>query len=101
VFGQESVVAWVGHGDAAQGLDPLGHEVDELGLFLVVLVEQQVQLVEGVAPQEPVVFLVQAGQIYGVGQDMVEQLAALEAGFVERAIGSSRNVPNGCTSIPC
>ena len=40
-------VTRVADGDAAEALDPLGEEVDDLVLLLGVLVEQQVELVEG------------------------------------------------------
>jgi hypothetical protein len=39
-----------------------------------VLVEQQMQLVEGVAADQPVMVLVVAAQEHRVGQDLVEQL---------------------------
>ena len=45
--GQLGGVARVADGDATQALDPLGEQVDELELLLGVLVEQQVELVEG------------------------------------------------------
>src|SRR5207244_11064893 len=48
----------------------------QLELLLGMLVEQQVQLVEGRAGDQPVVLLVERVQDRGVGQDLVEQLAA-------------------------
>jgi hypothetical protein len=49
----------VGHGDAhaAQRLDPLRDGVDQAALFIEVLVEEQVELVEGRPADLPVVLL--------------------------------------------
>ena len=58
--GQLGGMPRIADGDPAQALDALGEEVDELELLLGVLVEQQVELVEGRAGDEPVVLLVQA-----------------------------------------
>ena len=44
---QLSGVTGIAHRDAAQALDALGDQVDQLELLLGVLVEQQVELVEG------------------------------------------------------
>ena len=71
-------MARVADADPAQHLDPLGDQVDELELLLGVLVEQQVQLVEGRAGDVPVVLLVQRVQDRRVGEDLVEQPAALD-----------------------
>jgi hypothetical protein len=59
-------------------------QVDQVGLLVIVLVQQQVQVVEGVASHEPVVLLVKAGQDDAVGQDMVQQLAALQPGLMRQ-----------------
>ena len=64
--------------DPAQGLHPFGDLVDQLQLLGRVLVEQQVQLVEGRAAHEPVVLLVQRVQDLGVGEDPVEPLRRVE-----------------------
>ena len=74
--GQLGGVARVAHGDAAQALDALGEQVDQLVLLLGVLVEQQVELVEGRAGDEPVLLLVERVQDQRVGEDLVQQLAA-------------------------
>ena len=63
--------------DPAQALDPLREQVDDLGLLLGVLVEQQVELVEGRPGHEPVVLLVERVEDHRVGQDLVQELAAL------------------------
>ena len=78
-------MARVADGDAAEALDPLGEQVDQLELLLGVLVEQQVELVEGRAGDQPVVLLVQRVQDHRVGEDLVEQLAALARAFVRQA----------------
>ena len=70
-------VARVTDGDPAEALDPLGEQVDDLGLLLGVLVEQQVELVEGRPGDEPVVLLVERVEDHRVGEDLVEQPAAL------------------------
>ena len=67
----------VADADPAQHLDPLGDRVGELELLLGVLVEQQVELVEGRARRVPVRLLVQRVEDRRVGEDLVEQLAAL------------------------
>ena len=51
----------------------------ELELLVGVLVEQEVELIEGGAGDEPVVLLVERVQDHRVGQDLVEELAALLA----------------------
>ena len=55
-----------------QGLDPLSQEVDHLELLVSVLIQQEVQLVEGMPPYQPVVLLVEAMQDDAVGQDVVQ-----------------------------
>src|SRR5262249_9661077 len=54
----------VGHGDAhaAKRLDPLRKGVDQSALFIEVLVEEQVELIEGRSADLPVVLLVQIPQ---------------------------------------
>ena len=64
---------------AAEQLDPLGDLVDQLALLLEVLVEQQVQLVEGRARHLPVVLLVEVAQRHGVGEQLVEVVDAFPA----------------------
>jgi hypothetical protein len=44
-----------GDAHAAQDLDSFGDRIDKVILFVVVLVEQQMQLIEGLAGQLPVV----------------------------------------------
>ena len=75
-------VARIADGDAAQALDALGEQVDELELLLRVLVEQQVELVEGRSGDEPVVLLVHRVEHHRVGQDLVEQPAAVGPRFL-------------------
>ena len=78
-------VARIADRDAAEALDALGEQVDQLGLLLVVLVEEQVQLIEGRAGDQPVVLLVEAGEDHAVGEDLVEQLAAPRPRLVGQA----------------
>jgi hypothetical protein len=64
---------------AAQELNALGDFVDKLVLFVVVLVEQEMQLIKSRAGGLPVMFLVQISEGDRVGQELVEVLDALLA----------------------
>ena len=55
----------------------LGQRIDQLQLLAGVLVQQQMQLLERRAAHLPMVLLVQAVENQAVGQDVVQQLAAL------------------------
>ncbi len=70
------------HGDAdtAQRLDALGDGVHELRLFLKVLIEEQMKLIEGRARNLPMVLLVEIAQDHGVREDLVEILDTLTGG---------------------
>jgi len=63
------------------------------------LVEQQMQRVEGVAAHEPVVLLVERMENLGVGQHPVESLARVEQRVVRQP---EREMPNGaeCLHLP-
>ena len=74
-LGQLGHVARVAHRDPAQRLYPFGELVDEPELLARVLVEQQMQLVEGGATDQPVVLLVERVEQLCVGEDAVERLA--------------------------
>jgi hypothetical protein len=63
--------------DPAKALDALREQVDDLELFLRVLVEQQVELIEGRPRDEPVMLLVQRRQDHRVREDLVQERAAL------------------------
>ncbi len=65
-------VAAHGDGDAAKELDALGDGVDHFNLFVEVLVEEEVKLVEGGAGDLPVVLFVHVAQGDGVGEELVE-----------------------------
>ncbi len=78
--GQLGRVARVTDGDPAEALDSLGEQIDQLALLLGVLVEEQVELVEGRPGDEPVVLLVERIEDHRVGEDLVQQSAALGAG---------------------
>jgi hypothetical protein len=67
--------------DATQALDSLRKQVDELELLTGVLVEEQVELVEGRPGDQPVVLLVQGIEDGRVGQNAVQELDTLRAGF--------------------
>ena len=69
----------VADGDPSEGLDALSQQVDQLELLLGVLVEEEVQLVEGRACDVPVRLLVQGVQDRRIRQDLVQQAAALAA----------------------
>ena len=83
--GQLGRMARVADGDAAEALDALGEQVDELELLLGVLVEQEVELVEGRPGDQPVVLLVERVEDHRVGEDLVEQPAALRLRLVGQA----------------
>ena len=74
-------------------LDPLGDRVDQFALLVEVLVEQQVQLVEGRPGHLPVMLLVQVAQGHRVGQHLVQVLDALLAGRLGQRNGHSDKVP--------
>ena len=64
--------------------EELGNQIHQLGLLFIVLIEQQVQLVEGRAGHLPVVLLVEVADRQGVGQHLVQGLRAPPAdGLVE------------------
>ena len=86
-------VARITDGDPAEALDPLGEQVDDLGLLLGVLVEQQVELVEGRPGHEPVVLLVERVEDHRVGEDLVEQLAALGPCLLRQGDGQQSGRP--------
>ena len=68
-------------------------EIHQLALLAVVLVEEQVERIEGGAAHLPVVLLVQIAQRDGVGQQLVE---VLDARLTDRSLerdGESRNSP--------
>src|SRR3954452_21100312 len=86
-------VARVANRDPAERLDTLGEQVDQLELLLGVLVEQQMQLVEGGAGDEPGVLLVERVQDRRVGEDLVEGLAALPAPLAAQADRQRAELP--------
>jgi hypothetical protein len=67
--------------DPTEHLDALGELVDQLDLLLVVLVEEEMELVEGRAGDVPVGLLVERGEDHRVGQDLVQELTALRPCF--------------------
>src|SRR5438445_329803 len=75
-------VARIRDGHAAEGLHPLRHQVDERELLAGVLVQQEMQLVEGRPAHHPVMLLVQVVQDDRVRIDLVQDLTALQAGVV-------------------
>ena len=92
----------VGHrdGDAPQELNPLRHQVHQLILGLVVLIEEQVQLVEGLPRHLPVVLLVHVPQGHGVRQHLVEGLHALLADLLREPDGEPGDRPEGLQLPP-
>jgi hypothetical protein len=72
-------VARIADADPAEHLDPLGERVYELGLLLVVLVEEEVELVEGRPDRVPVGLLVERREDHRVRLDLAEDAAALGA----------------------
>jgi len=85
------------HGDAdtAQHHDPLGDQVHQLALLVEVLVEQQVQRVEGGAGYLPVVLLVQVAERDGVREQLVEVGRALPARGLGESDRHGYNRPKG------
>src|SRR3989442_12962335 len=75
-------MARVSHRDPAERLHALGEQIDELELLVGVLVEEQVQLVEGRARNQPVMFLVQRVKNARIRQDAIQKLAALAANLI-------------------
>jgi len=80
-------VAAHGDGDAAEELNALGDGVDHLDLLVEVLVEEEVELVEGRAGDLPVVLLVHVAQGDGVGQKLVEFCDHVGAHFGPEGMG--------------
>ena len=92
--GQLGRVSGIADRDAAERLDALGKEVDQLELLLGVLVEQEVELVEGWPGHVPVRLLVEGIQDGGVRQDLVQEVAALWRTLSSRPIGNARIAVN-------
>ena len=86
----------IGDADAAQQLDALGQQVDQLDLLVVVLIEQQVQLIERRAADLPVVLLVQVAQGHRVGQQLVQRLDVLHTNLVRQP---DRDHPEGAVLL--
>ena len=70
-------VARVAHSHSSQRLDPLRDGVDKAKLFAGVLVQQEMELVEGRSPHEPMVLLVEIVQDSTVRQNLVQALAGV------------------------
>jgi hypothetical protein len=85
--GQLGSMPRIANGDAAQALNPLREQVDELQLLSGVLVEKKMELVEGRPRDKPVVFLVQGIEDGRVGQDAVQELDALHPGVRRKSDG--------------
>jgi len=67
------------HADAAEQLNAFGDGVDQRVLLFVMLVEQQVQLVEGRTRDLPVMLLVHVAKRHRVGEHLIEVLRAFAA----------------------
>lgn len=78
-------VARVSDRDAAEALDPLGQLVHDGQLGLGVLVQHEVERVEGRPAHEPVVLLVEGVQDLRVGEYAVQPLTGVHAGVVAEA----------------
>ena len=65
-----------GQADAAQHHDPFGDQVHQLVLLAEVLIEQQVQLVEGCTRNLPMMLLVEVAQHHRIGEHLVERAYA-------------------------
>jgi hypothetical protein len=69
----------ISDGDPAERLDPFRKEINELELLSCVLVEEQMQLVEGRTRDDPMMLLVERVEDRCIGQDAIEELGALGA----------------------
>ncbi len=67
------------HAHPTEELNPFGDRVNQRVLLVVVLVEQQMQLIEGRTRSLPVVFLVQIAQRHRVGEKLIQIVHALLA----------------------
>ena len=87
----------VRHGNAqpAEGLDPLGNDIDNVCLLAEMLVEQQVKLVESRPRNLPVMLLVHVAKRHRVGQQLVEVVDALFANFLAKRDRHRDDVPEG------
>ena len=81
--------------DTAEELDSLGDLVHELVLLLVVFVEEEMELVEGVAGHLPVVLLVHVPKRDRVGQHLVQVPRALGTDVFAQGIREPRDRPVG------
>ena len=78
--------------DPTEGLHPLGEIIHQRELLAGVLVQQQMQLVEGRPAHQPVVLLVQRVENLRVGQELVQALAGIHS----RLVGErERELPHG------
>src|SRR5947209_18421257 len=68
--------------DAAEQLDALRDLVDELVLLLVMLVEEEMELIESVTGDLPVMLLVEVPQRDRIGEDLIQVLYALATGLL-------------------
>src|SRR5262249_9029099 len=70
-----------------EGLNAFGDFVDELVLLLRMLIQQQMELIEGRASHQPVMLLVQRVEDLRIGQDLIEPLTRIQPGVVARPQG--------------
>ena len=80
-LGDFGCIAAHGDGDAAEQLDAFGDGVDDFYLLVEVLIEKEMELVEGGAGYLSVMLLVHVAQDDGVSQELVEFLAHLRTNF--------------------
>ena len=87
-----------GHGDAdaAEELDAFGDRVHEFDLFAEMLIEEHMELIEGVADDLPVMLFVEIAQGHGVGEDLIEVFDALGAGLL---IEGDRELGDGAVGL--
>lgn len=77
--------------DSAEELNALGDGIYELVLFSVMLIEEQVELVKGVARDLPVVLFVHVAQGHCVGEELVQIFDAVRTDFFVETDRELRN----------
>ena len=87
--------------DAAEELDPFGKRIDNCGLFVRMLVEQQMQLIEGRSGHLPVMLLYKSRSVIVSASTWFRFSTDCRAAVSESAIGMRTRWPNGWISCAC
>jgi hypothetical protein len=81
------------HAHAAEQLNALRNRIDDVVLLAIVLVEQQMELIEGWAGHLPMMFLVQITERHRVGEQLIQILDALFTRVFRQRDGHSDEMP--------